>query len=53
MISLLAKGNPNVIMALWLEHEYYLNVGDAGELLIDDRYVFVRKHVYQNFTGYA
>jgi len=40
-------------MALWLEHEHYLNVTDAGGLLLDNRHIFVGKHVYHSFTGYA
>lgn len=53
MVSLLQRGNPNVLMALWLEAEYYLNITPAGQLLIDNRELFVGKHVYRAFTGYA
>ena len=53
MISLLAKGNPNVLMALWLEKKHYLKITEAGQMLIDNKHLFVGKHVYKSFTGYA
>jgi predicted nucleotidyltransferase len=52
-ISLLLKGNPNVLSALWLEEKHYLHKTKAGQLLIDNRQLFVGKHVYRSFTGYA
>lgn len=52
-ISLLAKGNPNVLMMLWLEPNYYINRTAAGQLLISHRRLFVGRHVYKSFTGYA
>lgn len=53
MISLLLKGNPNVLMALWLENKHYIAISKAGQYLIDNRDLFVGKHVYRSFTGYA
>lgn len=50
---LLMRGNPNVLTLLWLDPEYYLQVKPAGQLLIDQRELFVGKHVYKSFTGYA
>lgn len=52
-ISLLAQGNPNVLMMLWLKPNYYLKVSGAGQMLIDNKQLFVGKHVYRSFTGYA
>lgn len=52
-ISLLAQGNPNVLCMLWLEQNYYTHISNAGKLLIDNRDVFVGRHVYKAFTGYA
>lgn len=52
-ISLLEQGNPNVLMMLWLENNYYTYVSEAGRLLIDNRDAFVGRHVYRAFTGYA
>lgn len=53
MLGLLAKGNPNVLAALWLEDEHYLKITEAGQLLIDNRDLFSGRHVYRSFTGYA
>lgn len=53
MMSLLTQGNPNVLAALWLEDKHYLKITEAGKLLIDNRNLFVGKHVYRSFTGYA
>ena len=52
-INLLMQGNPNVLMALWLEPNFYIKITPAGQLLIDHREVFVGKHVYRSFVGYA
>jgi predicted nucleotidyltransferase len=52
-IGLLAQGNPNVLSLLWLENNYYLKVTEAGKLIIDNRHIFVGRHVYKSFTGYA
>lgn len=52
-ISLLAQGNPNVLSLLWLNENHYIKVTDAGRLLIDNRNIFVGRHVYKSFTGYA
>ena len=52
-ISLLAQGNPNVLMMLWLEPKYYIDICEAGQLILDARKYFVGRHVYKAFTGYA
>ncbi len=52
-ISLLSKGNPNVLSILWLDPKYYINIKPAGQLLLDNKQLFVGKHVYRSFTGYA
>ena len=52
-INLLYKGNPNVLALLWLDPQHYIKIKAAGQLLIDQRELFVGKHVYQSFTGYA
>ncbi|MBI4764000.1 MAG: nucleotidyltransferase domain-containing protein [Deltaproteobacteria bacterium] len=52
-IRLLARGNPNVLMMLWLDPPDYLKVSEAGQLLLDNRHLFVGRHVYQAFIGYA
>jgi predicted nucleotidyltransferase len=52
-VSLLLRGNPNVVSVLWLRPEHYLFLSDAGRALLDHRDLFVGKHVYDAFAGYA
>jgi predicted nucleotidyltransferase len=52
-ISLLAQGNPNILQILWLEDRHYINVTNAGHLILYSRELFVGKHVYKPFVGYA
>lgn len=52
-VGLLAQGNPNVLAMLWLKPQYYLTITKAGQMLLDNRKLFVGRHVYKSFTGYA
>ncbi len=52
-ISLLEKGNPNILMILWLRENDYIKIAPAGQLLLDNRTLFDGKHVYKSFVGYA
>jgi len=52
-ISLLSKGNPNVLTMLWASPKHYIFRTEAGNLLVENRRVFVGRHVYHAFTGYA
>ncbi|MCX7049655.1 MAG: nucleotidyltransferase domain-containing protein [Candidatus Sumerlaeota bacterium] len=52
-IRLLAKGNPDVLMTLWLDESNYLKLTPAGRLLIERRDAFAGRHVYKAFTQYA
>jgi predicted nucleotidyltransferase len=52
-INLLAQGNPNILSLLWILPKHYINKTTAGSLLIDNRQLFIGKHVYRSFTGYA
>jgi predicted nucleotidyltransferase len=52
-ISLLSQGNPNVLCLLWVEPKNYINITEAGKKLVANRNLFVGKHVYRSFTGYA
>jgi uncharacterized protein len=53
-VRLLTKQNPNVIGMLWLEPEDYLQVGPAGQTLIDQRLALrCRDAAYESFSGYA
>ncbi|MBI5554254.1 MAG: nucleotidyltransferase domain-containing protein [Elusimicrobia bacterium] len=52
-INLLKQGNPNILSLLWLDEKSYIKISQAGERLINARNLFVGKHVYQSFIGYA
>lgn len=52
-VRLLEKGNPNILSLLWLAPQYYIDVSEAGRMLIDNRDLFVGKHVYHSYVGYA
>jgi hypothetical protein len=52
-IGLLAQGNPNVLCMLWVDKQYVLKETAEGRLLRGERGIFVGKHVYHSFTGYA
>jgi predicted nucleotidyltransferase len=49
-VSLLCKGNPNVISLLWTKDLFITNVGLE---LIQNRDMFLSKHMYHAFKGYA
>lgn len=52
-IRLLAGGNPNVLSILWLDDNMYIKRTAAGDLLLDNRDLFVGRHVFKPFIGYA
>jgi predicted nucleotidyltransferase len=52
-IHLLQMGNPNVLSILWLDKSMFLKITYAGRLLLDARSIFVGKHVFKSFAGYA
>lgn len=52
-MALLLKGNPNVLSLLWTDENHFLVRTTAGNMLLDNRKLFVGKHVYQSFVGYA
>jgi uncharacterized protein len=52
-ISLLLNGNPNILTLLWLEPKNFINITNTGKKLVENRKLFVGKHVYRSFTGYA
>lgn len=53
MFSLLLQGNPNVLGILWTKPVHYLVRTDVGKRITDARELFVGKHVYNAFAGYA
>lgn len=52
-IRLLAAGNPNILALLWLPKSRYILVTELGEKLLAHREIFVGRHVYKSFIGYA
>lgn len=52
-VRLLLKGNPNVLMMLWLNDQHIIHLDDYGRMLIDNRDIFVSKKAYHAFSGYA
>lgn len=52
-ISLLEKGNPNVLSMLWLPDKHLIWQHGLGGRLIVHRNLFATKQVYHSFSGYA
>ncbi|MBI1870633.1 MAG: nucleotidyltransferase domain-containing protein [Chlamydiae bacterium] len=52
-VSLLLKSNPNVISLLWLDPKFYLKRTKIGNLLIQNRDIFISKKAFHSFSGYA
>lgn len=52
-ISLLLQGNPNIMSMLWLPEKHRLIQTKASARLLASRSLFVGKHVYNAFAGYA
>lgn len=52
-VSLLLQGNPNIMSMLWVGGESVLHASSASQWLIENRHLFVGKHVYNAFSGYA
>lgn len=50
---LLLKSNPNVLSLLWLPQNLYIVQAEWGRLLIENRQIFMSKHLYKSFGGYA
>lgn len=53
MFSMLLQGNPNVMSLLWLRPQDYLYLNEVGDRIVANRRLFVGKHVYESFAGYA
>lgn len=53
IITLFINCNPNTIELLGINPEHYLYLNDIGQLLIDNRKLFLSKKAIQSFGGYA
>lgn len=51
--ALLLQGNPNILSMLWVAPEHTLIREPAAVELIKNRHLFLGKHVYNAFAGYA
>lgn len=51
--KLLLQQNPNVLGLLWLNEANYIHISDSGRLILDNKKIFVSKHAYHSFVGYA
>lgn len=52
-VALLLQGNPNIMSMLWVSGEHVLLRESAAKSLIENRDIFLGKHVYNAFAGYA
>jgi hypothetical protein len=51
--SLLLAGNPNIMSSLWTRPEHRIVASPLSNLLIANRALFIGRHVYKPFAGYA
>lgn len=52
-MRMLAQGNPNILSLLWLPKSGYITKTPSAEILLENRDIFVARHVYKSFVGYA
>lgn len=52
-IKLCKDCNPNIIEMLFCKPEHYLYVSPLGQLLLDNRHLFLSKKAHYTFGGYA
>ena len=53
MVKLLLSCNPNTIELLGLKPEHYLYLNDSGQMLLDNKRLFLSRRAIQSFGGYA
>lgn len=53
LVTLLLSCNPNTIELLGLNPEHYLYLNDIGQLLLDNKKLFLSRRAFQSFGGYA
>lgn len=52
-IDLLSKSNPSILEMLFCKPEHYLYVSELGQLLLDNRHLFLTQKVISTFKGFA
>ena len=53
IVPLLLSCNPNTIELLGLNPEHYLYLNDIGQMLLDNKRLFLSRRAIQSFGGYA
>lgn len=53
LIGLLLNCNPNTIEMLGCKPEHYFYISDAGQMMIDNRSIFLSQKAVNSFGGYA
>ena len=53
IVPLLLSCNPNTIELLGLNPEHYLYLNDIGQMLLDNKKLFLSRRAIQSFGGYA
>lgn len=53
IVTLLLSCNPNTIELLGLNSEHYLYLNDIGQMLLDNRSLFLSRRAVKSFGGYA
>ena len=53
IVTLLLSCNPNTIELLGLNPEHYLYLNDIGQMLLDNKKLFLSRRAIQSFGGYA
>lgn len=52
-VSLLAQGNPNIIELLGNDPELYVDMTPEGQMLLDNRNLFLTRHIAYSYGGFA
>lgn len=52
-VSLLAQGNPNIIELLGNDPELYVNMTPEGQMLLDNKELFLTRRVAYSYGGFA
>lgn len=52
-VGLLLQGNPNIMSMLWVAPEHTLMFNSDAAQLKENRHLFLGKHIYNAFAGYA
>ena len=52
-IDLLSKSNPSILEMLFCERKHYLYVSELGQILLENRKLFLTKNAILTFKGFA